>query len=66
MVKTKKTKADRDAEKAFNQSYGRVGQNVQIDVLDMSKMKAEALTAFKTGTPMDDAVTASLAKYRKN
>lgn len=60
------TKAEKALDKSFDDAYRRLGSGIQVDMMDLGNIRSEAVTSAGTGTPMDDAVKAVLAKYRKN
>lgn len=60
------TKAEKQTKQAFDDSFRRLGNGVQINIMDLSKVQNESLAAAATGISMDDAVAAAIAKYRQN
>jgi hypothetical protein len=60
------TKAQKAAEKAYDDAFRKLGQNIQFDIMDLGKMHKEANAAVATGKTMEQAVAEAIAKYRKN
>ncbi len=67
---TKEQKAAKKAAKALDEAvaaaYDRQGNNVQIDIMDISNIYKDCKADFAAGKTMDEAMTAAIAKYRKN
>jgi hypothetical protein len=67
---TKEQKAAKRAEAALNeqvaQAYHRLGNGVQINIMDITNIYKDCKAAFFAGTLMDVAMTAAIAKYRQN
>ena len=66
MGQVRRSKSDKALDDLFYSTYNLLGKGVQINMLDIGKLHAEAVASAKTGTPMNEAVTAVIAKYRKN
>ena len=60
------TKEEKVLEAAYYDAFRRLGSNVQFDMFDLGKIHSESVAAAASGTAMDDAVKAAVAKYRKN
>jgi hypothetical protein len=60
------SKADKALEREYDSTYSRLGHGVQVNIMDLGKMRDEALAAVKGGATMEDAVKAAIAKYRQN
>ena len=60
------SKAEKALEQEFTATYSRLGDGVQVNIMDLSKIHNEAMEAVKNGASMDEAVTAAIKKYRQN
>jgi hypothetical protein len=60
------TKAQKAAEKAFEDAFRVQGNCVQFDIMDLGKMKNETMAAVAAGKTMEAALAEAIAKYRKN
>ncbi len=63
---TRRTKAEREAEQRFDESYRKHGHGVQINIMDLGKVSRGFHAAIAEGATDDDAMTAVLTQYRKN
>lgn len=61
-MKKKKNDVDSLIEKAWNQH----AHGIQVNVMDISKIFSECRTAMASGTTVEDAVKAAIAKWRQN
>jgi maltose-binding protein MalE len=70
MLLTKEQKAAKKANKALDelvaQAYNRHGNNVQINIMDISNIYRDCKAAHAAGSTMDDAMITAIAKYRQN
>ena len=60
------SKAEKALQQEFTKTYNRLGDGVQVNVMDLGKIHNEALEAVKNGETMETAVAAVIKKYRKN
>lgn len=62
----RKTQAEKDLEAKFDEAYKTLGYGVQVNIMDISKLHADAITAMKLGQDANKAVQSALDKYRVN
>lgn len=59
----KKTKAERLLDILIEQEYYKQGQNVQINIMDISRIYADCRSAIGRGESLPDAMRSALDKY---
>jgi hypothetical protein len=59
------TKEEKRLEKEFDAAFKKLGDCIQFDMFDLSKIHSEAIRAAKD-IGMEWAVASAIAKYRKN
>lgn len=57
---------DKKIEKAIEAAWYRLAQGVEIDVMNIPKVFAEAKVALKGGQDLDTIIVNLIAKYRAN
>lgn len=62
----RKTKEQKRIDNLVEASFYRHAQNVQIPVLDLSKVHAAGVAAAQAGGDIDAAMIAAIAQYRRN
>lgn len=61
----KKKKSD-PVDDAINTAWNQRASGVQVNIMDITKIFAECRAAMASGTKVEDAVDACIAKYRQN
>lgn len=62
----KKTKSEKQLDKDIERAWYRLASGVQVNIMNIGKVFADARAAMLTGATLDDAVTAAREKYREN
>lgn len=62
----RKSKSEKETDKKVETAYKLHGQNVQIDIFDISNIYKAGHTAAASGQDVGAAVKEAIAKYRKN
>lgn len=70
MIVSKEAKAAARAEKALDKQieaeYYKQGSGVMVDIMDIGKIFRDVKLELAAGTPLPTAISAAIAKYRKN
>lgn len=59
-------KRNKKLDNEINRLYGIHGNNVEINIMDISKIFKACYAAFAAVTSVEDAMKAAIAAYRKN
>lgn len=62
----RKTKAEKAIETAVDAAMMKHLHNVQVDIMDLSKISKAGLEAANQGKDIEDAVKTAIQQYRKN
>lgn len=63
---TKRRKSGNPTDNLIEQTWYRLASGVQVNIMDIPAIFRECAAAMQTGASCDDAVTAAIAKHRKN
>ena len=53
-------------DKAIADSYHRLGDRVEINIMDICKIYKDVEAGFNSGQTIDEAMVTAIAKYRTN
>lgn len=62
----RQTKQEKAQDQLIEQTYYRLGQGVQINIMDIGKVFAMGRAALKAGQDLDEAIKLAISHLRQN
>jgi len=62
----RQTKQEKQLDKELDRAWSRIASGVQVDIMDLSRIRQDTKQAITGGATVDEATTTAMERYRKN